>query len=171
LYYRNKEAGMSGLFKDGSISRRGFAGQDRFAGSPAGGSGTGGSPKRAGQVPATGKDGAEAADTGNPVSSPASGGTGRIRLHPNGKTLILRLMAERQYVAGDPKVDAAGLKTCNYRASASEAEAAVGRNARDLQRIKLAGSGVNADTLIRNTFVALPGVPNTLYKQGSRKQF
>jgi NitT/TauT family transport system substrate-binding protein len=76
---------------------------------------------------------------------------------------VARLMADRQYVAGDPLVNAAILKTYNYRASVSEAEVAIGRNARDLQRIKLVGNDVNVDALIRNTFAALPGVPDTLY--------
>ncbi|MDR0998039.1 MAG: ABC transporter substrate-binding protein [Treponema sp.] len=77
---------------------------------------------------------------------------------------VARLMAESQYVAGDPLVNAAILKTYNYRASVSEAEVAIGRNARDLQRINLVGNDVNVEALIRNTFVALPGVPDTLYQ-------
>jgi NitT/TauT family transport system substrate-binding protein len=75
-----------------------------------------------------------------------------------------RLMEEKRYVAGDPAVNAAILKTYNYRASVSEAETAIIRNARDLQRIGLVDKSVNVEALTRNTFVALPGVPDTLYK-------
>jgi NitT/TauT family transport system substrate-binding protein len=75
-----------------------------------------------------------------------------------------RLMDEKKYVAGDPAVNAQILKTYSYRASVSEAEVAIARNARDLQRIKIVSGDVNVDALVRNTFVALPGVPDTLYK-------
>jgi NitT/TauT family transport system substrate-binding protein len=75
-----------------------------------------------------------------------------------------RLMDEKKFVAGDPRTNAAILKTYSYRASVSEAEVAIARNARDLQRIKLVSDDVNVDALVRNTFVALPGVPDSLYK-------
>jgi NitT/TauT family transport system substrate-binding protein len=75
-----------------------------------------------------------------------------------------RLMDEKKYVAGDPKVNAQILKTYSYRASVSEAEVAIARNAKDLQRIKLVSNDVNVDALVRNTYVALPGVPDSLYK-------
>ncbi|MDR1029342.1 MAG: ABC transporter substrate-binding protein [Treponema sp.] len=74
-----------------------------------------------------------------------------------------RLMDEKKYVAGDPQVNAEILKTYSYRASVGEAETAISRNTRDLQRIKLVDSSVNVDTLTKNTFVALPGVPDSLY--------
>jgi NitT/TauT family transport system substrate-binding protein len=77
---------------------------------------------------------------------------------------VAQLMADKQYVAGDPKINAQILKTYSYRASVSEAEVAIARNIKDLQRIKLVSSDVNADTLVRNTYVALPGVPDSLYK-------
>ncbi|MDR1955607.1 MAG: ABC transporter substrate-binding protein [Treponema sp.] len=75
-----------------------------------------------------------------------------------------RLMAEKQYVAGDPAVNAAILKTYSYRASVSEALTAISRNARDLQRINLVDKSVDVEALTRNTFLALEGVPDSLYK-------
>ncbi|MDR2798380.1 MAG: ABC transporter substrate-binding protein [Treponema sp.] len=75
-----------------------------------------------------------------------------------------RLMDEKKYVAGDPQVNARILKTYNYRASVKDAESAISRNARDLQRIKLVDASVDVNVLTKNTFVALPGVPDSLYK-------
>jgi len=72
-------------------------------------------------------------------------------------------MAEKQYVAGDPEVNAAILKTYNYRASVSEAEVAILRNTRDLQRIGLVDASVSPEALTARTFAALPGVPDSLY--------
>jgi NitT/TauT family transport system substrate-binding protein len=75
-----------------------------------------------------------------------------------------RLMAEQKYVAGDPAVNAAIIKTYNFRASVSEANVAIIRNTRDLQRIGLVDKSASPEALARNTFVALPGVPDSLYK-------
>jgi NitT/TauT family transport system substrate-binding protein len=61
-------------------------------------------------------------------------------------------------------VNAAILKTYNFRASVSEAESAIARNAGDLQRINLVDKSVDIKALTRNTFLALPGVPDSLYK-------
>ncbi|MDR1908335.1 MAG: ABC transporter substrate-binding protein [Spirochaetaceae bacterium] len=74
-----------------------------------------------------------------------------------------RLMAERRYVAGEPAVNAAILRTYDFRASVSEAETAIARNARDLQRIGLVEASVDAAALTRDTFLRLPGVPDTLH--------
>jgi NitT/TauT family transport system substrate-binding protein len=73
-----------------------------------------------------------------------------------------RLMAEKNYVAGDPAVNAEVLKTYNYRASVSGAKTAILRNTQDLQRIGIVDKSVNPDTITNNTFVALPGVPDSL---------
>jgi NitT/TauT family transport system substrate-binding protein len=73
-----------------------------------------------------------------------------------------RLMAEKQYVAGDPDLNGRVLATYNFHASVSEAETAIERNARDLQRIGLIDASVDVKELTKNTFVALPGVPDTL---------
>jgi len=73
-------------------------------------------------------------------------------------------MKGRNYVAGEPEVNAAILKTYNFRASVSEAETAIIRNTRDLQRIGLVDNSVSAEELTRSTFIALDGVPDSLYK-------
>jgi hypothetical protein len=155
---------MSGLFKDENVVRSGFTVRSLFR--------TGSRGREAG--PGTG-----AADTGNPAPDPVSGETERIRLHFNWKTLVPLaslglVLGLHQLIPTNPgyrvktlpyfSVLLAILKTYNYRASVSEAETAIGRNARDLQRIKLVSNDVNVDALIRNTFVALPGVPDTLYQ-------
>jgi NitT/TauT family transport system substrate-binding protein len=75
-----------------------------------------------------------------------------------------RLMDEKKYVAGDPRVNAQIIKTYSYRASVSEAQVAISRNAKDLQRINLVDKSINVDALTKNTFIALPGVPDSLYK-------
>jgi NitT/TauT family transport system substrate-binding protein len=73
-----------------------------------------------------------------------------------------RLMAEAQYVAGDPDLNGRVLATYNFRAAVGEAQSAIERNARDLQRIGLIDASVDVDALTKNTFVALPGVPDKL---------
>jgi NitT/TauT family transport system substrate-binding protein len=75
-----------------------------------------------------------------------------------------RILSEKNYVAGDPAVNARILKTYSYRASVSEAETAIARNTEDLQRIGLVDKEVDVDALVKNTFVALPGVPDSLFK-------
>jgi NitT/TauT family transport system substrate-binding protein len=73
-----------------------------------------------------------------------------------------RLMGEAQYVAGDPELNGRILATYNYRAVVSDAETAIEHNARDLQRIGLIDSSVDVQALTKNTFIALPGVPDRL---------
>ncbi|MDR2135018.1 MAG: ABC transporter substrate-binding protein [Treponema sp.] len=75
----------------------------------------------------------------------------------------VRLMAEKRYVAGDPEVNTAILKTYNYRSSVSGAQIAISRNARDLQRIGLVDADVDPEALTRNIFIALDGVPDSLF--------
>jgi NitT/TauT family transport system substrate-binding protein len=75
-----------------------------------------------------------------------------------------RILDERKYVAGEPAINAAILKTYNFRASVSEAQVAISRNVRDLQRINLVDKDIDGDALARNVFIALPGVPDSLYK-------
>jgi NitT/TauT family transport system substrate-binding protein len=74
-----------------------------------------------------------------------------------------RLMAERRYVAGEPEVNAAILKTYDFRSSVSGARTAIGRNTRDLQAIGLVGEDVDPEALTRNIFIALEGVPDSLF--------
>jgi NitT/TauT family transport system substrate-binding protein len=75
-----------------------------------------------------------------------------------------RILDERKYVAGDPATNAAILKTYNFRASVSEAQVAISRNAHDLQQINLVDKDIDPDALTRSVFIALPGVPDSLYK-------
>ncbi|MDR3170202.1 MAG: ABC transporter substrate-binding protein [Treponema sp.] len=75
-----------------------------------------------------------------------------------------RILADNHYVAGEAVVNAQILRTFNYRASVPEAHTAINRNARDLQRIGLLDTGVDVNALVENTFIALPGVPDSLFK-------
>jgi NitT/TauT family transport system substrate-binding protein len=75
-----------------------------------------------------------------------------------------RILSEKNYVAGEIAVNAAILKTYNYRASVSEAVSAIDRNAKDLQKIGLVDKEVNVNALVKNTFVSLAGVPDSLYQ-------
>jgi NitT/TauT family transport system substrate-binding protein len=73
-----------------------------------------------------------------------------------------RLMAEKQYVAGDPAVNAQVLKSYSYRASVSGAREAILRNSRELQQIGIVDQSVDVDAVTNGVFVALPGVPDSL---------
>jgi NitT/TauT family transport system substrate-binding protein len=74
-----------------------------------------------------------------------------------------KILAENKYIAGDPVVNAQVLKTYSYKASVSQAEIAIDRNARELQQIGLVKSDVDIDALVRDTFFAVPGVPDSLF--------
>jgi NitT/TauT family transport system substrate-binding protein len=75
-----------------------------------------------------------------------------------------RILVERNFVPnGDVKVYAGILKTYSYRASVSQARVALDRNVRDLQKLGLVKADVDAAALVANTYIALPGVPDTLY--------
>jgi hypothetical protein len=54
------------------------------------------------------------------------------------------------------------LKTYNYKASVSQAKVAIERNARELQQIGIVAPDVDVDALVKNTFFAVPGVPDSL---------
>jgi NitT/TauT family transport system substrate-binding protein len=73
------------------------------------------------------------------------------------------ILSEYKYVSGDPETNAQILRTYNYRATVSLAESALARNAQDLQRIGLVAKDVDVAALVRNTYVAIPGVPDSLY--------
>jgi NitT/TauT family transport system substrate-binding protein len=75
-----------------------------------------------------------------------------------------RILAEGNYVAGDPAVNAAILRTYNFKASVSEARTAIARNTSDLQRINLVDRNVDGNQLTNQVFIALDGVPDSLYK-------
>jgi hypothetical protein len=55
------------------------------------------------------------------------------------------------------------LKTFNYRASVSHALPALERNARAMQNIGILRADVDVDRLVQEVFVALPGVPDSLF--------
>jgi NitT/TauT family transport system substrate-binding protein len=73
-----------------------------------------------------------------------------------------RLMAEKQYVAGDPAVNAQVLRSYSYRASVSGAREAILRNARELQQIGIVDASVDVNAVTDGVFAALPGVPDSL---------
>jgi NitT/TauT family transport system substrate-binding protein len=73
-----------------------------------------------------------------------------------------RIITEKRYVAGEAADNAQVLKTYNFRASVSQAKVAIERNARELQQIGIVAKDVDVNALVKNTFVAVPGVPDTL---------
>ena len=75
-----------------------------------------------------------------------------------------RVLTEKRYIAGEAAVVAQVIKTFNFRASVSEAQIAIERNARDLQQIGLVASDVDVNVLVKNTFIAVPGVPDSLFQ-------
>jgi NitT/TauT family transport system substrate-binding protein len=74
-----------------------------------------------------------------------------------------RILAEKRLVAGDPLVNARILKTFNYRASVSQVLPALERNAKDMQALGILSEDVDVDGLVRDVFVAVPGVPDSLF--------
>ena len=75
-----------------------------------------------------------------------------------------RIITEKKYVAGEIATNARVLKTFNYRASVSQALTAIERNAKDLQQIGLVAADVDVNALVKNTFYAVKGVPDSLFK-------
>jgi NitT/TauT family transport system substrate-binding protein len=75
----------------------------------------------------------------------------------------VQILANNKYVAGDPLMNAKILKTFSYRASVSQALPALTRNAKDMQRIGLIKADVDVDALIRDVYVEVPGVPDSLF--------
>jgi NitT/TauT family transport system substrate-binding protein len=74
-----------------------------------------------------------------------------------------RIITEKKYIAGEVAVNAQVLKTFNYRASVSQALAAIERNAKELQQIGIVASDVDVNALVKNTFYQVPGVPDSLF--------
>ncbi|MDR3356643.1 MAG: ABC transporter substrate-binding protein [Spirochaetaceae bacterium] len=73
-----------------------------------------------------------------------------------------RILEEKKYVAGDPKVNAEVLSTYNWNSSVSAARVALSNNLGDLQKIGLVPPGANVEAIVNNTFLSLPGVPDKL---------
>jgi len=74
-----------------------------------------------------------------------------------------RIITEKKYIAGEVAVNARVLKTYNYKASVSQALTALERNAKELQQIGLVAADVDVNALVKNTYVAIPGVPDSLF--------
>jgi NitT/TauT family transport system substrate-binding protein len=74
-----------------------------------------------------------------------------------------RIITEKKYIAGEAAVNGQVLAGLNYRASVSQALSAIERNARELQQIGLVASDVDVNALVKNTFTAVPGVPDSLF--------
>ncbi|MDR3302167.1 MAG: ABC transporter substrate-binding protein [Spirochaetaceae bacterium] len=83
-----------------------------------------------------------------------------VQDHPDEAAQIL---SDNKRVAGDPLVNAGVLKTLSYRASVSQALPALTRNARDMQRLGLIKADIDVDALIRDVYVEVPGVPDSLF--------
>jgi NitT/TauT family transport system substrate-binding protein len=75
-----------------------------------------------------------------------------------------RLLGEKNLLAGDPEVNGQILATYDYRASVSQALPAIRRNARDLQALGLVAADVDVEALVNNTYIEVPGVPDSLFK-------
>jgi NitT/TauT family transport system substrate-binding protein len=74
-----------------------------------------------------------------------------------------QILARANLVAGDPLVNAGILKTFNYRASVSQALPALERNAKDMQALGILKADVDVDKLVKDIYVAVPGVPDSLF--------
>jgi NitT/TauT family transport system substrate-binding protein len=83
-----------------------------------------------------------------------------VQEHPEETVQIL---ADNKYVPGDPAMNVKILKSFSYRASVSQALPALERNAKDMQRIGLIKADVDVDALIRDVYVKVPGVPDSLF--------
>ncbi|MDR1362921.1 MAG: ABC transporter substrate-binding protein [Spirochaetaceae bacterium] len=74
-----------------------------------------------------------------------------------------KILADAQRIAGDPVVNAKIFKTFNYRASVSQALPALERNARSMQEIGILNADVDVDKLVKDVYVVVPGVPDSLF--------
>jgi NitT/TauT family transport system substrate-binding protein len=74
-----------------------------------------------------------------------------------------QILADNKRIAGDPLVNAGILKTFSYRASVSRVVPALERNAKAMQDIGILKPDVDIDRLVKDVFVAVPGVPDSLF--------
>jgi NitT/TauT family transport system substrate-binding protein len=74
-----------------------------------------------------------------------------------------QILANTKRVAGDPLVNARIFKTFSYRASVSQALPALERNAKDMQALGILRADVDVDKLIKDVYVVVPGVPDSLF--------
>ncbi|WP_040294028.1 ABC transporter substrate-binding protein [Acetonema longum] len=75
---------------------------------------------------------------------------------------VAKIQVEKKYVAGDAAFNAQVLKTFNYIPSVSGAYDAFGITAGELQKVGMLGANVDVPALQKNSFVTLPGVPDTV---------
>ena len=74
-----------------------------------------------------------------------------------------QILADTKRVAGDPLVNARIFKTFSYRASVSQVRPALDRNARDMQALGILKADVDVDALVKDVYVEIPGVPDSLF--------
>jgi NitT/TauT family transport system substrate-binding protein len=74
-----------------------------------------------------------------------------------------QILSRTKRVAGDPLVNTRIFKTFSYRASVSAALPALERNAKDMQALGILKADVDVDKLVQDVFVAVPGVPDSLF--------
>lgn len=82
-----------------------------------------------------------------------------IAQHPDE---VAKIQVEKKYVAGDAAFNAQVLKTYNYIPSVSGAYNAFGITASELQKVGMLGANIDVQALQKNSFVTLPGVPDTV---------
>jgi NitT/TauT family transport system substrate-binding protein len=83
-----------------------------------------------------------------------------IQEHPEEAAQTL---ADAKRIAGDPLMNGRILRTFNYRASVSQALPALEHNAKAMQDIGILRADVDVDKLVNDVFVAVPGVPDSLF--------
>jgi NitT/TauT family transport system substrate-binding protein len=74
-----------------------------------------------------------------------------------------QILADNKRVAGDPEVNARIFRTFSYRASVSQALPALERNAKAMQEIGILKADVDVDKLVKDVYVVVPGVPDSLF--------
>jgi NitT/TauT family transport system substrate-binding protein len=107
--------------------------------------------------------------------------TATIKAHPEATAKFLRalqkgakfvqeypeetaqILADSKRVAGDPQVNARLLRGFNYQASVSKALPALQRNMRDMQAIGILKADVDVEKLIKDVYIEVPGVPDSLF--------
>ncbi|EGO64506.1 ABC transporter substrate-binding protein [Acetonema longum] len=75
---------------------------------------------------------------------------------------VAKIQVEKKYVAGNAEFNGKVLKTYNYIPSVSGAYNAFGVTAAELQNVGMLGAAADVPALHKNSFVTLPGVPDTI---------
>ncbi|MDR2397648.1 MAG: ABC transporter substrate-binding protein [Spirochaetaceae bacterium] len=74
-----------------------------------------------------------------------------------------QILSRAKRIPGDPQVNASIFKTFSYRASVSQALPALERNAKAMQGIGILKPDVDVDKLVKDVYVVVPGVPDSLF--------